>query len=156
MPRQRGTPKSGGRKAGTPNKATVARALDAMKQLEAIKRVPAKKLGIDALEMLMGAFIGEARRYQESNPGEPENKRASSAEFKAYGALAMEAAWKLAQFQTPRLAAIGYSSMMPPLPEAPPMKTIEDGKVLKLDDVHLSARVYREIMFAPAPKKATG
>jgi hypothetical protein len=156
MPRQPGARKTGGRKAGTPNKATVTRALEAMKQIEAIKRMPAKKLGIDALEQLLGVFMGEAARYQTAPTGLPENKNANPAEFKAHAALALDAAWKLAQFQTPRLQAVAYSPMMPPLPDAPPMKTIENGKVLKLDDVHLSARVYREIMFAPAPKKATG
>lgn len=108
MPRTQKGQRFGGRTKGTPNKATVERALIAQRQIEEA-RAAGKKLGKEVLEEFMMTFAGMAATHQPLPPGtintDPRREPDQSL-FQTYARLAVETAGKLAEFQSPKFRAI--------------------------------------------------
>jgi hypothetical protein len=113
--------KTGGRKAGTPNRATVERELLAAKAVAAAKamenpeiqaavagveaaKAAGRKLGKDILDEFANVLAGAAAYYQPTPGGT--NPNADPVMFFKYAELAMYAAKEVSQFQSPKLSAV--------------------------------------------------
>jgi hypothetical protein len=98
----------GGRKKGTPNKATRERALLAKRVLEEQQGKPGRKLARKVLDEFMHLFMGMAAVHQPlpfnglPAPGQQPNEE----KFLQFATLAIAAAEKLAPYQSPRLKAV--------------------------------------------------
>ena len=115
--------KTGGRTAGTPNKATVERALVAQRQVAEAK-ASGRKLGKEIVEDFAHAFASMAAFYQpqpggrdasgkvnmNANPNADENK------FVEYAKMAVAAGAELANYQSPKLRAILVAADKPTNP----------------------------------------
>jgi hypothetical protein len=112
----------GGRTAGTPNRATVERALEAEQALAEVKK--GRKLGKDMLWDLAELFLGMTAVYQPNHPrlkdappGTPGvNPYADEEKFMTYAIAARDTARALADFQSPRFRAVAIM----PAPEQMP------------------------------------
>jgi len=108
--RKRGTPKTGGRKVGTPNKATIEKALIAEREtLQA--RAEHRRLAKDVLDRLMGMFINMAELYEPQPGQKPDPQQAL--QFERWSMHAFHVASELASFQSPTYRAV----MVAPSPE---------------------------------------
>ena len=112
MPRAKGTPKTGGRKEGTPNKRTVEAEEMAKNALVNVGRelldsphaiVVIRKLGKDRLTEVEEMAMEEALSYREAAR---QGNVAAEMLFWKYLGLALEAAKARAPYESPRLAAI--------------------------------------------------
>ena len=108
MPRAKGTPKTGGRVKGQPNKATVEKTIIA-ERIMSEATMSGKKLGKEVLDDFMGVFASMAAYYQ-PRPG-PDGKLTGNPvgnedKFQQYARLAMQAAKDLAPFQSPTFRAV--------------------------------------------------
>jgi hypothetical protein len=110
--RKPGTPKTGGRKVGTPNKATIEKALIA--EREALQaRVEGRKLARDVLDQLMHIFFNMAELYAPQPGQKPDPEQAL--QFERWSMHAFHVASELAPFQSPTYRAV----MVAPSPETP-------------------------------------
>lgn len=105
--------KTGGRTAGTPNKATVERALVAQQQVAEAKAA-GRKLGKEIVEDFAHVFASMAAFYQ-PQPGVRDaagkmqmngNPNANEGKFVEYAKMAVTAGAELANYQSPKLRAI--------------------------------------------------
>lgn len=158
----RGAPKGtryGGREKGAVNKRTKER-LEALRiaeqaQHEVNKAQVAKvKLAKDVLEDYVGAFHNIAAFYQNEIAkaylaGLPP-KSTDLAAFKQWGGMVVDAADRLADYQSPKFKAIMIQAP-PPSQPAPPLAIGKDGNVIDLpkDPVTLS-RLYQQMIRKPA------
>lgn len=106
----------GGRKKGTPNKATRERALLAKRVVEEQQGKPGRKLAREVLDDFMHLFTGMAAVYQPLSPGRlpdlhqvPDEKR-----FLEFAQLAITTAAQLAPYQSPKLKAVFVTQETPP------------------------------------------
>lgn len=115
----KGAPKGhryGGRVKGTPNKATIERALIAKRIMEEQGTKPGRKLAREVLDDFMHLFMGMAAIHQPlpqgvaAGPGQQPDE----GKFLTFAGLAMTAAEKLAPYQSPRLKAVMISQETPP------------------------------------------
>jgi hypothetical protein len=154
MPKKRGTPKTGGRAKGTPNKKTVAKLAEVGREIaEARKQeVPRAK---KTLQDLMVTAMGWASQYQrkimewQAQPGNAGKEPPADIVDRFW--QGMEAAGRfataLAPYQDPRFTAIKVSMSPLDIPDAP--KLIE-GKANKIDmkDPMELARIYHQMVRA--------
>lgn len=115
----KGSPKGvrqGGRQKGTPNKASVERALVAARIAQEQAGKPGRKLAREVLDDLMHTFLGMAAQHQPLPEGVvPMNgQKPDEAKFVEYATLAGSFAKDLAPFQSPKFKATIQ------LPELPP------------------------------------
>jgi hypothetical protein len=98
----------GGRKKGTPNKATRERALLAKRVLEEQRGQPGRKLAREVLDDFMHLFTGMAAVYQPLPPGAVPgaHQQPDERKFLEYAKLAIDTAAQLAAFQSPKLKAV--------------------------------------------------
>jgi len=98
----------GGRKKGTPNKATRERVLLAKRILEEQKGRPGRKLAREVLDDFMHLFLGMAAQHQPlpigmaAGPGQQPNEP----KFLEFAKLAIDTAAQLAPYQSPKLKAV--------------------------------------------------
>ena len=96
----------GGRQKGTPNRTTVEQIVEAERAAVELKR-QGKKLGKEILDDFANLFAGMAAYYQPSPKNAPvQNPNQSEEKFVDYAKLAVDAAYKAADFQSPRFRAI--------------------------------------------------
>lgn len=148
----------GGRKAGTPNKATQER-LELHARAIAVTQKSGGKLGREVLDELTQIAMGMATQcHQEylaaQSPAPPHGARDREVHSHAANVCALEhrfqkwleitgvLAKSLAPFQSPTFKAI---AVVPPSPQAPPPKP-DDGKVIGIDDPAALARLYQQMI----------
>jgi hypothetical protein len=122
-----------GRKPGIPNKATIERqeqaridaenaAVEAARDAKEAATGPRKKLAKDVLEEFMLRFGDMAAHHQPAGTWHEEmrgrevvrindNPNMDEDKFRAYAALAMQAARELAQYQSPKLSAMAVGQV---------------------------------------------
>jgi hypothetical protein len=137
--------KTGGRKAGTLNRATVERRLEVARQLEDARNrgVPLAK---DRLEELLGIALGVMARFQPvtvqivhqtgaaGNAKGPQQSENWS-RFGEWFDRAVYCAKELAQYQSAKLRAITVTPTPPP---APPKENIDE-----ITDPNVLSEIYR-------------
>lgn len=99
----------GGRGRGTPNKSTVERALFAERVMAEQQGKPGKKLGREVVEDFMHLFAGMAAVHQPLPPGvtiAPPGHEPDREKFDKYAAMAVDAGYKLAEFQSPKISRV--------------------------------------------------
>ena len=106
----------GGRKPGTPNKATIEKAIIAERIVNEAE-MKGRKLGKEVLEEFMVMFAGIAAAHQ---PGEATREAIKAwsntkdqVTFERYASLATTTAKELAKYQSPQLRAV----MVAPAPQ---------------------------------------
>ena len=99
--------KTGGRVKGTPNRATVQKALIA-EQVVARAEMTGRKLAKEVLDEFMHLFAGMAASTQPLPPGMPvpPGRVPDEAKFEKYARLAIQCAKDLAPYQSPTFRAI--------------------------------------------------
>jgi hypothetical protein len=106
----------GGRAPGTPNRATVERLIEA-ERANAVAQKERRKLGKEILDDFMQLFARMAAFYQPTPPSAAvKNPNADETTFLIYAKLAVDTAYKLAEFQSPKFRATptpGVDDMMP-------------------------------------------
>lgn len=141
----KGNPKAGGRKKGTPNKATLERAEKARLQTAEAKKL-GLKLGKEVLEEYMVLFSSMAQRHQPmAGVSMVKGKQPNEKKFLTYAQLTVKTAAAVADFQSPKFKAI----MVQSAPSgAEPQKTItqQGDNVLPLNDAVAMSRVYQQII----------
>jgi hypothetical protein len=149
----RGT-KTGGRKAGTPNKLTVERQREAARVLGRAK-VTARPLAKDRLGELLDVALGAMQQFQPITKEMVERAHAigntkvkeRKGEWRGFGSWwdrAVFAAKELAKYESPQLKAIA----MVQTPE-PHSAARNEGSFVRLNDPVRASRVYQEFMKAP-------
>jgi hypothetical protein len=105
----------GGRKKGTPNRATQERALLAKRVLEEQQGKPGRKLAREVLDEFMHLFFGMAAQHQPLAGGalSMKGQRPDEAKFLMFAKLAIETAAQLAPYQSPKLKATFVSQEVP-------------------------------------------
>jgi hypothetical protein len=89
-----------GRRPGIPNKATIERALIA-------EQVMARAtLGKETLDAFMIEFAALANHYRPALPGHPANPNEDEERYLKFARLAVDAATRLAPYQSPTLRAV--------------------------------------------------
>jgi hypothetical protein len=134
--------KSGGRRRGTPNKATTERALIAARTV-ADAKAAGKKLAKEILEDFMLLFAGMAAHFQPAPPSAAPNPHADEDNFWKCSEAAIDCADKLAPYQSPTFKAV---AVVPP--PAPSPVQLERGHITRLDDPVALAEVYRRLVTA--------
>lgn len=121
MPKHGGPRRGAGRPEGSPNKATIAKLVEAEKRVEQAKQ-RGEKLAVEVLRDFMKAFADQAAYHQPIPDGVPipPGRKPDAERFTHYGKLAVETATSLAQYESPRLRAIMVSSTPPPNQAQPP------------------------------------
>ncbi len=106
----------GGRKKGTPNKATRERALLAKRILEEQAGKPGRKLAREVLDDLMHTFLGMAAQHQPLPAGAVpmSGQKPDEAKFVEYATLAGAMAQQLAPYQSPKFKATIQLNEAPP------------------------------------------
>ena len=110
----------GGRKRGTPNKATRERALLA-EQIVTEARKRGQKLAREVLDDLMHTFLGMAAKHQPVAFGAPlqTGQEPNEDKFVKYAVLARDTAKELAPFQSPKFKSIElYEAPTAPIAQA--------------------------------------
>lgn len=113
MPRAVKGQRFGGRVKGTPNHATVEKALKAQRELEAAK-ASGKKLAKEVLEDFMHLFAGIATTHQPFPPSRQQNPHYNEDLFEKYAKLTVDTAAQAAKYQSPQYRAI----MVSPAPQS--------------------------------------
>lgn len=130
----------GGRKKGTPNRATVQKVEEARVAVEQSKG-RGVKLGKEVLEDFMMQFASMAAVHQPmDNTVMPKGKTPNATKFLTFAKLTVDTAKALADFQSPKFKAImvqstGDQSQKP--------TAHQDGNIITLDDPIALARVYQ-------------
>lgn len=114
----KGSPKGvrqGGRQKGTPNKASIERALIAQRIAQEQRGKPGRKLAREVLDDLMHTFLGMAAQHQPLPHGVvPMNgQQPDPVKFVEYAKLAGDFAAELAPFQSPKFKATIQLPEMP-------------------------------------------
>jgi hypothetical protein len=132
----------GGRPPGSRNKATIEREEKARIAEQMLTGGRPDRLGKDILRDFMELFAGMAAAHQPLPPGVVglQGREPDEAKFEKYARLAMEAAARLAPYQSPTFRAI---MMTPPPPPPPDPKMIDGGKVVDMHDAESLSRVYQ-------------
>jgi hypothetical protein len=104
----------GGRSKGGMNKATLERALVA-ERIMAETQMQGRKLGKEVLEEFMILLSGIAAEFQPKAASDIEawSESPREAMFEKYSKLAMKAAHNLADYQSPKLAAVHIAAPAP-------------------------------------------
>ena len=102
---QKGRKKTGGRKAGVPNKTTQRR-IDAAERAIALAKAGGKRLAREVLEDFLELFSAIARTHEPTPPGAERNPNYDEKKFEKFARLAVETATALASYQTPKLKAV--------------------------------------------------
>jgi hypothetical protein len=110
--RKPGTPKTGGRKRGTPNKRTAENALIAERKLVEAKAAGIP-LGKEMLERLMLDFAEMAELYKPKPGKKPTPEQAL--QYERWTLHTLHAASELAPYQSPTLRAIYVPPTEPPV-----------------------------------------
>jgi hypothetical protein len=142
--------KTGGRRRGTPNKATIERALIAARAALESKSA-SKKLAKEILEDFMCVFVGMASHFQPAPPGTPRNPHADENKFWKCAEAAINCAVKLAPYQSPSLKAVAVV----PQPVSPPSSPYALPDVLPDDPVELTRIYQQRINACRCPKACT-
>lgn len=105
----------GGRAKGTPNKATLERALIAEQEIERAKS-SGRKLAKEYLQEFLPVLAGMAAHYQPLPTGMPipEGRAPNEAKFEKWFGYVLETASKLAPYESPTFRAIVVA---PPPPQ---------------------------------------
>lgn len=105
----------GGRKKGTPNKATQERVLLAKRVLEGQQNRPGRRLAREILDDFMHLFTGMAAIHQPVSPGTVpgSHQKPDEKKFLEFAQLAVSTAAQLAPYQSPRLKAVVVSQEAP-------------------------------------------
>lgn len=134
--------KTGGRRRGTPNKATLEKALVAARSI-ADAKAAGKKLAKEVLEDFMLLFAGMAAHFQPVSPSRAPNLYADEEKFLRYSQAAIDCASKLAPYQSPTFKSVAVS------PEtAPPPMELDYSEITRVNDPNALARIYRQVMMA--------
>ena len=139
----------GGRALGTPNVKTLLREAQGLreelaKKAEAdLQKARGRKLGKEVLYEFMTVFAGMAASVQPAPPGQI-NQHADEAKFQTWATLAVDTAYKLAQFESPKYRAIAVFEQ----PAPPPPRPGDDAKVIDINDPVALARIYRRVITA--------
>jgi hypothetical protein len=152
MPRgsKPGSNNGGGRRPGTPNKATIEKALIAERAV-ATAQAAGRKLAKDELFDLIPIFKGAAYHFQPTpsellQQGRPANtrdgmKNGNWDKFEKWIRLLMECATKLAPYESPTFRAVQVSMVA----DAPrEIKTIDN--VIDLNDPVVVSRAYQRLV----------
>jgi hypothetical protein len=95
-----------GRRKGTPNKATIEKALIAARTVGEAK-TSGKKLAQEVLEDLMHTFVSMAEHYKPTPPeAEQQNPHADESMFVQYAKHVIDCAKSLAPYQSPTFRAV--------------------------------------------------
>jgi hypothetical protein len=141
-----------GRKPYTPSKKTIERAEAAAIRVEQ-SRAQGKKLAVEVLEEHMLYIAGMAARCQ-PDVNVPLDKQDTKL-FERLVKLTSELAAELAQYQSPRYAAIRVNVLPPPGSFVPASEQrgdgakVIDGKVIDMNDPNVVGRIYRDLMARP-------
>lgn len=145
--------------AGTPNRATVeaqersrlaaeiAASIGKPLTPPAPASAPApvqRKLMRERLEELAEICIGAAAHFQPAGAGQRPNPNENWGEFRQWIEIAIKAADKAADYQSPKYRAIAVAAA-PPEPKA---VSKGDGNVIPINDPVAAARIYRRIVSA--------
>jgi hypothetical protein len=105
----------GGRPKGGKNRATLERAVVAERIMNETQ-MAGRKLGKEVLEEFMILYSGLAGAFQPKSAADIEawSNSSKEAKFEKYSKLAMKAAHDLAEYQSPKLAAIHVAAPPPP------------------------------------------
>src|SRR5258708_21561127 len=117
--------KTGGRRRGTPNKATIEKSLIAARAV-ADARADGKKLAKEVLQEFMELFAGMAAHYQPTPAHLPPNPNENEPQFLRYAGLAVEGAQAVEPCQSPTFNAI---EVVPP-PTPPQEQATMDRKTV--------------------------
>lgn len=130
----------GGRPPGSRNKATLERIEKARIAEQMLTGGTPEKLGKQVLRDFMELFAGMAAAYQPLPPGVavPPGRHPDEARFEKYARLAVDAAAKLAEYQSPKFRAIVVHAT--PQQTSPPPPSPDN--VLEINDPQAAARVY--------------
>jgi hypothetical protein len=121
--------KTGGRRAGTLNKATIERLEKARIAEQIVSGGKPEKLASDVLREFMELFADIARIHQPRPAAQGTNPQENEGRFDKYARLAVECAKALAPYQSPTFKSIAVTAPPPgPLP-----KTAE-GDVIDIND----------------------
>lgn len=148
-----------GRKPGSPNKKTIARAEAAARQVEKA-RATGQKLGTEVLREFMNAFAGLAAMHQPLPAGTPipPGRDPNEEKFEKWAKLAITAAADLAPFEQARFGLIRFTGFGAGLPGGEPpagpgtmpvQPKIVEGRVTSIDDPGALARAYKGLMARP-------
>lgn len=126
----------GGRSAETPNRRTLEKQLIAERDkaaeaeiaLATTTRTGKKRLAKEVLEDFMHLFAGMAAHYQPHPPTQAKNENENPGLFEKYARLAVDAADRLAPFQSPTFRSV---TVLAP-PEVPPQTAPQPGAVARL------------------------
>jgi hypothetical protein len=135
--------KTGGRRRGTPNKATAENALIAARTV-ADAKAAGKKLAKEVLEDFMLLFAGMAAHFQPAPPGAGPNPHADEDNFWKCSEAAIDCAVKLAPYQSPTFKAV---AVVPQTPVPSPLE-LECSNITQLDDPVALAQIYRRMVTA--------
>ena len=102
---QKGRKKTGGRKAGVPNKTTQRR-IDAAERAIVLAKAGGKRLAREVLEDFLELFSAIALTHQPALPGAERNLNYDEKKFEKFARLAVDTATALASYQTPKLKAV--------------------------------------------------
>lgn len=143
----------GGRKKGTPNRATVERVEQARIAVEQA-RGRNVKLGKDVLEEFMMLFADIARHHMPRVPGlpMPEHGKPNEEKFLTYAKLAAATAKDLADYQSPKFKAIAIATA-PGTPGAGAESeagVLDSAKIINMRDAVSMTRVYQRLIKKPA------
>jgi hypothetical protein len=150
----RGT-KTGGRKAGTPNRATVERQEMAARALDNAK-AEGRPLAKDRLDELLSIALGAMMAHQPITKEMAKKARASGnrtvkesrGDWSGFGEWwdrAAYAAKELAKYQSPTYKAVSVET-----PHQAGSRTFGDiGKFVRTGDPVAASRIYREFIMAP-------
>jgi hypothetical protein len=138
----------GGRRKGAKNKATLERAVVAERIMNQTQ-MAGRKLGKEVLEEFMIVFSGIAAAHQPASAAEIAawSNSPREAMFEKYAKLAVKAAHDLADFQSPKLAAVHIAA---PAPTGPMKKKF----TINIFD-HQGRPAPRHIDVKPTSKSAT-
>jgi hypothetical protein len=147
MPAPKGHPQWGGRKKGTPNKATLEKALAAEAELQKAKEEH-RPLAKDVLDSLMGTFVNAALPYQPTKGQRMQPEQADN--YERWARLAMECAKALAPYQSPTFRAI----VVAPAPDDQLQRVTK--YELTIFDSQRAATKAKVIEHQPEPKTVNG
>jgi hypothetical protein len=143
--RPKGSKNKGPKKARAPVRA-VAMEIAAMQG----KPMPGRKLGKDVLEEFMMVAAGMAARYRPAPPGQPKKPGQNEAKFLTYAEFAVNCAWKLAEYQSPKFRAIAVRvEDVPAAADVPGPPAENDTSVLQFpSDPVAASKLYLRFMSA--------
>lgn len=141
-----------GRQRGTPNKATVEKALRAA-QAVADAKSKGHKLAVDVLDECMHLTMGMASQLQKNSGGAIPLDNDWDKFWTCLHA-AIDCAGKLSKHQSPTFKAIAVTGVPNPADQVVEVPQEPDGKIVRLNDPGRAVQTYLRIMRAPIQKLA--